>query len=139
MVGCNRAVLGILAAHSLSSIRITGWLDRIAESKGYPQIIRVDNGPENISKHFQGWADKHKINIRYIQLGKPAQNTYIERVNRTYCESNLDMYLLQNIKEVQRMTNNWIIHYSEKTPHELPNNLTPMAYEQKLKQIHSIC
>lgn len=83
----NRSALGILVSFSLTSKRITRWLDQIALSHGYPNRIRVDNGPENISNHFQNWAKQHHIFIQYIQPGKPAQNAYIERFNRTYREA----------------------------------------------------
>jgi putative transposase len=136
---CNRAVLGILAAYSLPAQRITNWLDRLAESKGYPEVIRVDNGPENISKHFQAWANERNIKIRYIQPGKPAQNAYIERFNRTYREAVLDMYLFKNIQDVQQLTNTWIKHYNEERPHEALNNLTPMFFEKQLQQRLSSC
>ena len=46
-------------------------------------MIRCDNGPEFISPEFVRWATEHGIRIEYIQLGKPQQNTYIERYNRT--------------------------------------------------------
>jgi 2-polyprenyl-3-methyl-5-hydroxy-6-metoxy-1,4-benzoquinol methylase len=47
--------------------RITRWLDQLAMKYGYPQRIRVDNGPENISRHFQQWAKIQGIEIQYIQ------------------------------------------------------------------------
>ena len=72
----NREVLDILVAYGLPSKQVTSWLDRVAEKHGYPQKIRVDNGPENIAKHFMSWAREHNIEIQYIQLGKPAQNAY---------------------------------------------------------------
>ena len=83
---CNRGALGILVSFSLPSKRITRWLDEIALLRGYPDCIWVDNGPENISNHFQDWAKLHGIFIQYIQPGKPAQNAYIERFNRAYRE-----------------------------------------------------
>ena len=135
---CNRGAIGILASHSLPSLRITNWLDRLAEVKGYPDTIRVDNGPENISKHFQKWASERNIHIRYIQPGKPAQNAYIERFNRTYREAILDMYLFKNVQEVQALTDNWIKHYNEERPHEALNNLTPKHFERQLQQNYSI-
>lgn len=62
---CNRGAIGILALHSLPALRSTKWLDKLAEIKGYPEAIRVDNGPENISKHFQKWANERNINSLY--------------------------------------------------------------------------
>lgn len=125
---CNRAVIGILASFTLPSSRITRWLDQLCFIKGYPKTIRVDNGPENISKHFQKWAKEKNITILYIQPGKPSQNAYIERFNRTYREAILDMYLFQNIRHVQDLTNKWITHYNEERPHESLQNLTPSKF-----------
>jgi len=136
---CNRGALGILVSFSLTSKRITRWLDQLAISHGYPKRIRVDNGPENISHHFQAWAKKHGIIIQYIQPGKPAQNAYIERFNRTYREAVLDMYLFRNISEAQRITNTWLKHYNEERPHEALNNQTPIGFITQLNQNFSIC
>lgn len=132
---CNREGLGILASLSLPSTRITRWLDQIADCKGgYPDAIRVDNGPENISKHFQQWAKSHGIKVLYIQPGKPAQNGYIERFNRTYREAVLDMYIFNNINEVQILTDEWLKHYNSERPHEALGNLSPWQYARSLKQ-----
>jgi putative transposase len=136
---CNRGALGILVSFSLTSKRITRWLDHLALSRGYPNRIRVDNGPENISHHFQAWAKQHNIFIQYIQPGKPAQNAYIERFNRTYREAVLDMYLFRNIQEVQSITDTWLKHYNEERPHESLNNQSPVNFIKNLHQNFSIC
>lgn len=136
---CNREALGILISFSLTAKRITRWLDQLALVRGYPDCIRVDNGPENISQHFQEWAKSHGIFVQYIQPGKPAQNAYIERFNRSYREAVLDMYLFQDIPQAQHITNNWIKHYNEERPHEALNNQTPMNFISNLNQNYSSC
>ena len=75
-------------------------LDRLALTRGYPEMIRVDNGPEFISGVFKLWANKHGILLHYIQPGKPAQNGLVERFNRTYREEVLDMNLFGHLHEV---------------------------------------
>ena len=52
----RRECLGIYVRFSLPARSITQWLDAIARKKGYPKVIRVDNGPENISQYFRRWA-----------------------------------------------------------------------------------
>lgn len=136
---CNREGLGILVSYSVTAERMTRWLDQVALTKGYPDRIRVDNGPENIAHHFQDWAREHNIFIQYIQPGKPAQNAYIERFNRTYREAVLDMYLFRSIEEVQNITNNWLKHYNEERPHASLNNQSPINFIKQLNQNFSIC
>jgi putative transposase len=79
----NREALGIEVDFSLPSERVTRALKQIISWRGKPQVIRCDNGPENISGTIQNWAKEWGIRFEYIKLGKPQQNTYVERFNRT--------------------------------------------------------
>ena len=115
---CRRECLGICVRFSLPACLITRWLDKIGKERGYPKVIRVDNGPENLSKSFKNWAVSHEIKIHYIQPGKPAQNAFIERFNRTYREAILDMYQFDNLQEVKDLTRKWILHYNHERPHQ---------------------
>ena len=79
----TREGLGIEIDFSLPSERVIRALENIIEWRGCPREIRCDNGPEYVSGIFQSWAEKRGIRIRYIQPGKPQQNCYAERCNRT--------------------------------------------------------
>lgn len=135
---CNREALGIKVSVSLPAKRVTEFLDLIAFQHGYPLQIRLDNGPENISKAMVTWAKKHGVHIHYIQPGKPAQNAYIERFNRTYREEVLDMYLFRNITDVQVITDKWLREYNSERPHESLGNLTPKGYKEKLVSTNAL-
>jgi putative transposase len=124
----NREGLGILAGKSMPTSCVINYLDFIAEFRGYPEIIRTDNGPEFISKDFSKWAKKHRITINHIQPGKPAQNGFIERFNRTYREDVLDAYLFHAMDEVQAITDKWLHEYNYHRPHESLKNLSPIEF-----------
>jgi len=79
----NREGLGIEVDFSLPAPRVTRALDQIIEWRGRPAALRCDNGPEYISQALVSWANEHRITLIYIQPGKPTQNAYIERFNRT--------------------------------------------------------
>jgi putative transposase len=79
----NREGLAIEVDVSLPALRVIRTLDWIIEWRGKPLSIRVDNGPENVSGALQRWAETRGIGLAYIQPGKPQQNAYIERYNRT--------------------------------------------------------
>lgn len=99
--------------------------------------LRRYYGPENTAYVTANWAKQHQVNLIFIEPGKPAQNGYIERFNRTYREEVLNMYLFKNVQEVQRMTDEWLREYNEKRPHKSLGNLTPREFGHKhLKQIN---
>jgi putative transposase len=79
----NREGLAIEVDVSLPALRVARTLDRIIEWRGKPKSIRVDNGPEYVSGTLQTWAKKRGVALVYIQPGKPQQNAYVERYNRT--------------------------------------------------------
>ena len=133
----NREALGIKAEVSLPAKRVTAFLEKIASIRGYPKQLRIDNGPENISQEMKSWAKQHGVYLHYIQPGKPAQNAYIERFNRTYREEVLNMHLFRNIDQVQQITDRWLKEYNGERPHESLGNLTPWSFAQK--QLGSIC
>lgn len=91
-------------------------------------MIRVDNGPELRSAHFQEWAKKRGVLIHFIQPGKPAQNGYIERFNRTYREDVLDAYLFDSLLEVKLITQEWMYGYNHDRPHQSLDGFTPVEF-----------
>ena len=79
----NREGLGIEVDFSLPAERVIRSLEQIIEWRGKPRSIRCDNGPEYISGKLATWAENQGIALAFIQPGKPQQNAYIERYNRT--------------------------------------------------------
>lgn len=136
---CNREGLLVKASFALPATRVTNYLDELAGMRGYPRLLRVDNGPENISTHFKAWAKIHGIELRFIQPGKPAQNAYIERFNRTYREAILDRYLFSNLQEVEELTKKWLRHYNAERPHEALRNQAPWTFAKQINPEFSIC
>ena len=133
----RRECLGIKIAFSMPSVVATNHLDQIAGVRGYPDRIRLDNGPEHISGHFVKWAESHDIELRFIQPGKPAQNAYIERFNRTYREAILDMYLFDNLREVKQLTKEWINHYNFERPHQALG-MKPPCCQTSIQNLNSL-
>lgn len=121
----NREALGMEIDFSLPSARIIRALEQIIEWRGRPDVIRCDNGPENISGLIQTWADRHAIRLDYIQPGKPQQNAYVERFNRTVRYEWLSQYYWDDIEEVRLFATRWMYNYNHHRPHMALGDFTP--------------
>lgn len=126
----NREGLGIEVDLSFPSERVTRTLDRIIEWRGKPDRIRCDNGPEYISATLIAWAKRQGIRLAYIQPGKPQQNAYIERYNRTVRYDWLNQTLFASLSEVQDAATKWLWAYNHNRPNMALGGMTP---KQKLE------
>ncbi len=124
----SRECLAIEIDLNIPAQRVVRVLDRIVATRGYPVKMRMDNGPELISLTLAHWAEKHGVILEFIKPGKPTQNAFIERFNRTYRTEILDFYLFRTLNEVREITERWLREYNRERPHESLNNLTPEEY-----------
>lgn len=124
----NREALAIEIDLIIPAQRVVRVLDRIAASRGYPLKMRMDNGQELISVALAQRAEEHGVMLEFIKPGKPTQNAFIERFNRTYRTEVLDFYLFRTLNEAREITERWLAEYNSERPHESLNNLTPQEY-----------
>ncbi|SDD26070.1 putative transposase [Kordiimonas lacus] len=125
----NREALGIEIDFSLPAGRVIRALDQIIEWRGKPLAIRCDNGPEYVGHQLAAWAEKHGIGLQFIQPGKPQQNAYVERFNRTVRYDWLNQYIFETIEEVQEAATRWMWTYNNERPNMALGGITP---KQKL-------
>lgn len=135
----NREALNITVAKSITSERVVKELNQLVEWRGLPQSIRVDNGPEFIAQALKDWCEDpiRKIELIFIQKGKPSQNGYIERLNKTFREDVLDAYQFEQVAQAQVYANEWMWMYNNERPHESLNNLPPNKFLLKYGKLHA--
>lgn len=124
----NRGALVIEPGFSLPAERVVEHLGRAIELNGRPKAIRVDNGPEFLSAVFQDFCKEHRIEINYIQPGRPMQNGYIERFNRTFREDVLDAWLFNGIQDASERCDEWKQRYNDLHIHQSLGDKTPNGY-----------
>jgi putative transposase len=127
----NREAVHIEIDTSLTSRRLIKVFEKLWVERGLPKVLRCDNGPEFLGAEFVSWTENMGMFIMYIQPGKPNQNAYIERFNRTYRTEVLNLYLFNNLEEVREVTYWWMIEYNEKRPHDALDDMTPVEYTMK--------
>lgn len=128
----NRGGLGIDISVSIPAVRVIAFVEQLIDLHGRPQAIRCDNGPELTSDAFTDWCKAQDIELRFIQPGKPDQNAYIERFNRTYREEVLNAYLFDSLAEVRELTEEWLAQYNEIRPHDALGSLPPARYRERM-------
>ena len=77
----SRYAFAVDPAFSYPSILVVRTLDDTAREHGYPNCLRVDNGPEFIATALETWAHEHNVELLFIQPGKPTQNAFIESLH----------------------------------------------------------
>ena len=103
-----REVLSIVIDTSLPGGRVVRTLEQIAAWRGLASALRLDNGPELISQVLVDWCEENNVQLRYIQPGKPNQNAFIERFNKTYRVEVLNAYLFRSFDQVREITDGWL-------------------------------
>lgn len=125
----NRELLAIEINTGMPAPRIIRVLNSILAYRGYPKRLKQNDGPDFISHALELWAEKHAVKLDFIKPGKPTQNAFIERFNRTYRIEVLGCYLFKSLTEVRKIIDSWMEEYNYERPHESLNDLPPKIYE----------
>ena len=120
--------------HSLPGQRVTKVLDRIAMTRGLPEVITVDNGPEFISKALDLWAYQNSVKLRFIQPGKPVQNAYIESFNGKFRDECLNDNVFVNLHSAQKIIETWRQDYNLERPHSSLNGMAPTEFARTFEK-----
>jgi putative transposase len=133
----NREALRIECGTSIPAARVVRVMNLLVEIYSRPQAIRLDNGPELTADLFVQWAQEHAIKLMFIQPGKPNQNAFVERFNRSFRQEVLDAYLFNAVSHVQHAADDWVSDYNDYRPHDSlgdvpPTQLKPRVFNQEI-------
>jgi len=108
--------------------RVVEVLMQLSEERILPRVIRVDNGPEFISKRLDQWAYLNDVELDSIRPGKPTDNAFIEAFNGRFRQECLNESWLLSLEDAREKVKAWRQHYNMERPHGALGNLTPMEY-----------
>ena len=125
---CSRKCPLLYADFSIPGLRVVRLFEELARSDSLPQAMVMDNGPETSCHAFQRWAQENKIDLHYIDPGKPMQNAFIESFNGTLRDDFLKRTWFKTIEEFREALEAWRIAYNTDRPHSSLNYLTPEEF-----------
>jgi putative transposase len=124
----SRESLAIRAGQRLTGDDVVKTLERITERRGTPQSIRVDNGPEFVSKSLDYWAYFNGVKLDFSRPGKPTDNAYIESFNGKFRSECLNQHWFTSLQDAQEEFDDWRQDYNQVRPHSSLGHRTPTEF-----------
>jgi putative transposase len=121
----TRECLQVRVERHLSHEEVLEELAWLFCTRGIPDHIRSDNGPEFTAERVRQWLPKMGVQTLFIEKGSPWENGYIESFNGKMRDELLDREIFYTLKEAKVLIEDWRRHYNTKRPHSALNYRPP--------------
>jgi putative transposase len=129
--GCSRECLAIEVDTSLPGQRVVRVLERLAQGRGLPQRLMMDNGPEFVGKALDQWAYANGVALHFITPGRPTENGLIESFNGKFRDECLNQHWFRDLDDARRKIEGWRWDYNHERPHSSLGNMTPVEFARR--------
>jgi putative transposase len=113
----TRECLALEANSKIRGIDVVTTLERITSTHGFPKRIKVDNGPEFISKDLDRWAYWNHVELDFSRPGKPSDNALVEAFNSRFRQECLNEHWFLSMEDAREKITAWQIEYNTERPH----------------------
>jgi transposase InsO family protein len=124
--------LAVIPEHTIGGDHLVRLLEGLCTIRGYPKIIRTDNGSEFTGKAMLTWAHAKHVTRRLIEPGKPNQNAYVESFNGRLRDECLNEHWFVSLAHARTVIEAWRREYNEERPKKALGGLTPAQYARQL-------
>jgi putative transposase len=124
----TRESLALEVDTSITGERVSRVLDRVVASRGVPEYVRSDNGPEFRSNAVATWASRRGITLDFIEPGKPIQNATLESFNGKFRDECLNEHWFTSLADARRTIEAWRTEYNTERPHSALGYQTPSEF-----------
>lgn len=113
----TRECLAIKVGRKLTSHDVIEQLSDLFITRGVPEHIRSDNGPEFAAKAVRDWLQGLGVQTLFIEPGSPWENGYIESFNGKLRDELLNSEIFMTLYEAEVIIEDWRKEYNEVRPH----------------------
>ena len=122
----TREALAIEVDRGIKGEQVVEAMTRIAVTRGTPRAIRVDNGPEFVSKALDRWAYENAVTLDFSRPGKPTDNAFVESFNGRFRDECLNTHWFLSLADARAKIETWRVNrLAMLTPDRRPT-LTPL-------------
>jgi len=113
----SRECLAIQVSHKIKNQDVIDLLFYLFITRGVPEHIRSDNGPEFTSKAVRKWLSNIGVKTLFIEPGSPWENGYIESFNGKLRDELLNREIFTTLGEAKVLIEQWRREYNQIRPH----------------------
>ena len=124
----TRECLHIKVSRSITASSVIDSLEWLFLTRGVPNHIRSDNGPEFIATRLVTWLRNQQVSTVFIKPGSPWENCFIERFNGTLRDELLDIHVFMNGPEAQIACEAFREEYNHIRPHSSHDYQPPSKF-----------
>jgi len=128
----TRVCLALEVDTSLGGQRVVQVLQRVVETRGQPQVLLSDNGPEFAGRALDAWVYAQGVRQHFIAPGKLTQNAYVESFNGHFRDECLNEHWFGSLAEARHVIEAWRHDYNRERPHSSLGDATPAEFEAAL-------
>lgn len=127
----SRVSPAIAVGTALTGERVAALLEELAGAVGCPQRLRVDNGPEFVSRALDAWAYRRGVELVFSRPGKPTDNPFVEAFNSRFRDECLDQHWFASLEEARQVIEAWRVDDDTTRPHGSLRHQTPAEFEAR--------
>ena len=124
----TRECLAIEVDQGIKGEHVAAVVERLRLERGAPTAIRVDNGPEFVSKVLDLWAYTHGVTLDFSRPGKPTDNAFIESFNGSFRAECLDTNWFLSLNDARKKIAAWRDEYNLWRPHSSLGFIPPAEF-----------
>lgn len=133
----SRECLALDASPRIRGIDVVTTLERISREHGFPKRIKVDNGPEFISKDLDRWAYWNHVELDFSRPGRPSDNALVEAFNSRFRQECLNLHWFLSLEDATRKISDWQIEYNTERPHSALGYRSPVESKSQSPNVEA--
>jgi transposase InsO family protein len=127
----TRECLALEVGRSITADRVIDILTDLFLTRGVPQHIRSDNGPEFIAQAIRHHGERAGLEMLYIEPASPWENGFAESFFSRLRDELLNCEEFANLAEARWFAKQRQVEHNEERPHSSLGYQTPAAFASR--------